>query len=47
MSTFLRGKEIVLGKLEIVVVAKLSQHGPGGLVASALNEETMKEEEAP
>lgn len=43
---FLRGKEVIFGKLEVVVVAKLPQHSPGGLMAATLNEETVEEEEA-
>lgn len=45
--SFLRGKEVVLRQLEVVIVAKLSQHSPGGFMASTLNEEAMEEEEAP
>lgn len=43
---FLRGKEVVLGELEVVVVAKFSQHSPCGLVAATLDEEAVEEEEA-
>ena len=41
-----RGKEVVLVELQVVIVAKPAQDGPGGLMPASLDEERVKEQEA-
>lgn len=41
-----RGEKVVLIQLQIVVVSKPPQDGPGGFVAPSLNEEHVEKQEA-
>lgn len=41
----LHRKQILLRELQVVVVAKPPQDGPGGLVSAALDEERVQEQE--
>lgn len=46
MHTDSQGKEVILVQLQVVVITKPPQHGPGGLMAPSLDEQGVEEEEA-
>lgn len=41
----LHRKQVLLRELQVIVVTKPSQDGPGGLVSAALDEEGVQEQE--
>lgn len=43
----IRWEEVVFGELQVVIIAKLSEDSPGGLMATSLDEQSVEKEETP